>query len=57
MPTDSSRQLGSTIAGCHSSVMDCWLPLRKVPPSKGFASYLQYFPSAREGWSQDSPLL
>lgn len=55
VPTDSSIQLGSTSVGCHSSVMDCWLPLRKVLPSKGFTSYLQYFPSAREDWSQDSP--
>lgn len=36
-----------TLGGAPPS-RNCWLPPRKVPPCKGFASYLQHFPSAGE---------
>lgn len=35
------------LSGVGSSITGCWLSSRKVPPSKGIASHLQHFPSAR----------
>lgn len=44
------------LSGGDSSITGCWLSSRKVPPSKGSASHLQHFPSARHRVSiQDVP--